>query len=63
MMCHFDAKRMPYYHNIIIYVEQTKIVRIFLSESELKTSKINKHFFLLPYNDGMDEYNSPFRQM
>ena len=30
-------------------------------EVELKQSKINKHFNLLPDTDGTDEHTSPFR--
>ena len=58
MMCHFTAKRM-FYSKIIISIEQTKIIGIFLSEIELK----KKHFILLPDNDGMDEYTLQFIQM
>ena len=42
---------MLYYNKIIISVEQMKIMGIF--EIELKKSKINKHFILLPDNDGV----------
>ena len=52
---------MLYYNKILISVEQTKIMGIFVFEIELKKSKINKHFILLPDTDGMDEYTSPFK--
>jgi len=32
---------------------------IFLFEIEQKKTKTNKHFILLPDNDGTDEYTSP----
>jgi len=48
-----------FYSKIIISIEQTKIIGIFLSEIELK----KKHFILLPDNDGMDEYTLQFIQM
>jgi len=35
-MHHFNAKRMHYYNEIIIYVEQTKIMGVLPSEIELK---------------------------
>ena len=60
-MHHFNAKRLLYYNKIIISVEQMKIMQIFVFEIELK--KINTHFILLPENDRVDEYTSPFRQM
>ena len=44
MMHHFNAKRLLYYNKIIIYVEQMKIMRIFVFEIELKNKK-NKHPF------------------
>ena len=34
MMRHFNAKRMLYYNAFIIAIEQTKIMRKFLSEIE-----------------------------
>ena len=61
MMHHFNANRLLYYNKMIISVEQMKIMRIFVFEIELK--KINTHFILLPENDRVDEYTSPFRQM
>ena len=60
MMHHFNAKRLLYYNKIIIYVEQMKIMRIFVFEIELKK---NTHFILLPENDRADECTSSFRQM
>ena len=60
MMHNFNAKRMLYYNKIIISVEQMKIMGICVFEIELKKSKINKRFIMLPDNDGMDEYMSPF---
>ena len=63
MMHHFNAKRLLYYNKIIISVEQMKIMRIFVFEIELKSQKQNTHFILLPENDRVDEYTSPFRQM
>ena len=44
MMHHFNAKRLLYYNKIIVYVEQMKIMRIFVFEIELKKIK-NKHPF------------------
>ena len=38
-----------------------KIMRIF--EIELNKKQKNTHFILLPENDRVDEYTSPFRQM
>ena len=64
MMHQFNAKRMLYYNKIIISVDHMKIMAIFVSEIELKQSKINKHFILLPRlpdNDGMNEYTLPVR--
>ena len=58
IMHHFNAKRMLCYNKII---EQTKVMGIFVFEIVLKKSKINKHFILLPDNDGTDEKTSPFR--
>ena len=40
----FNAKRLLYYNKIIIYVEQMKIMRIFVFEIELNKIK-NKHPF------------------
>ena len=57
MMQHFNGKGMFYYNKMIISKEQKKIMGVFLSEIELKQSKINKHFILLPDNDGLDDYN------
>ena len=37
-----------------------KIMGIFVFEIKLKKSKINKHFILLPDNNGVDEYTLPF---
>ena len=63
MVCHFNATRMLYYNKIVIFVELTQIMGIFVSEIELIKWKINKHFIQLPANDGVDEYTSLFRQM
>jgi len=40
-----------------------KIMGIFVFEIQQKKYKINSHFILLPENDRVDEYTSPFRQI
>ena len=43
-LCHFNANKIV---SSIDIIEETKIMGIFLSETE----NINKHFILLPNND------------
>ena len=63
MVHHFNAKRMLYYNKIVMYIQQMKTMGIFLFEIELNKYKIDKHFILLPDNDGVDEYTLPFKQI
>ena len=62
MMHNFNIKRMVYYNEIIISVEQMKIMGLFVSEIELNKIE-NKRFIMLPDSEGMDEYTLLFRQM
>ena len=48
---------MLYYNKIIISVEKNKNYR----DICIKKSKINKHFIMLPDNDGVEEYTLLFR--
>ena len=59
MMHHFNPTRMLHYNAIITSVELIKFMGIFVFELK----KINKHFILLPENDGVEEYISPFREI